>query len=181
MDSLQSFIVTNNGAKIGIKANFFRIDYSEKVIYYKLSAAETVIKMSFNDFDYILLGKNKFKTFRFNNEKEVNGYFVLAETASKSLILSSVSDEENSVLVQYIFYVVDSNSNVIERVKFDNSKNSKSVAVRGDIFSTIRFYFGDCTLLMDRIVLFDNSTLENLNLDILGFFDTPLYIECLNN
>jgi hypothetical protein len=179
MESLQSFIVTKNGAKIGIRANFFRIDYIEKSIYYKLATSETASKMNFSDFDYILLGKNKFKTFKLDKAKEVNGYFVLAETASKSLILSSVSNDENSTLVQYVFYVVDSNNNIIESVKFDNGRNSKAVAVRADIFSTIKFYFSDCNLLMDRIVLFDNSSFENLNLDILGFFDSPIYIDCV--
>ena len=64
MESFQSFILTNSGSKIAIKTNFFRIDYAEKTIFYKLENSEIEKKISFKDFDFILIGKNKFKTFK---------------------------------------------------------------------------------------------------------------------
>jgi hypothetical protein len=180
MESLQSFILTNSGSKIAIKTNFFRIDYVEKTIFYKLENSEIEKNISFKDFDFILIGKNKFKTFKLNNSKEINGYFVLSETASKSLILSSSpSDDEDSNLVNYFFYIVDSNNNILDSLQFDNLKKTKSVTVRGDIFSKIQFHFKDCNLLMNRISSFDNTSFENFNLDILGFFDSPIYYDCL--
>jgi hypothetical protein len=180
MESYESFILTNSGAKINIKPNFFRIDSSEKIIFYKLSNSEAEIKMSFKDFDYILIGKNKFKTFKLNNSKEVNGYFVLSQTPSKTLILSSRSDEdEESNLVYYVFYILDLNNNIIDTLQFDNNKKAKSALIRADIFLKIDFYFSDCKSLINRISLFDNTSTQNLNLDILGFFDSPVYIECL--
>lgn len=174
----QSFILTNSGSKITIKPNFFRIDSSEKVIYYKVSTSEVESRMSFKDFDYILIGKNKFKTYKLNNSKEINGYFVLSDTATKSLILSSRFEEETNV-VHYVFYVIDSNGSILDSLEFDNQKKAKSVLVRADIFSKIQFYFRDCNMLMNRISTYDNTSLENLNLNILGFFNSPLYIECL--
>ncbi|HEU4790117.1 MAG TPA: hypothetical protein VFS71_10555 [Flavobacterium sp.] len=180
MESFQSFILTNSGSKIAIKTNFFRIDYVEKTVFYKLENSEIEKKISFKDFDFILIGKNKFKTFKLNNSKEINGYFVLSETASKLLILSSTSsDDEDSNLVNYVFYIVDSNSGILDSLQFDNLKKPKSVSVRGDIFSKIQFYFKDCNLLMDRISSYDNTSFQNLNLAILDFFNSPVYIECL--
>lgn len=178
IEPFQNFILTNSGSKITIKPNFFRIDSSEKVIYYKVSTSEVESRMSFKDFDYILIGKNKFKTYKLNNSKEINGYFVLSDTATKSLILSSRSEEESNV-VHYVFYVIESNGSILDSLEFDNQKKAKSVLVRADIFSKIQFYFRDCNMLMNRISTYDNTSLENLNLNILGFFNSPLYIECL--
>jgi hypothetical protein len=179
-ESFQSFILKKEGAKININPNFFRIDSAEKTVFYKLENSEVERKMSFKDFDYILIGKNKFKTFRLNNSKDINGYFVLSESSSKSLIVSSApADDEDSKLVHYVFYIVDSNSNILDSLQFDNLKKSKSALVRDDIFSKIQFYFKGCKMLMDRISSFDNTSFENLNMDILGFFDSPVYIECL--
>ena len=127
-----------------------------------------------------LLGRINLKRLKLNNSKEINGYFVLSETASKSLILSSTaSDDEDSNLVNYVFYIIDLNNNILDSLQFDNLKKPKSVTVRGDIFSKIQFYFKDCNLLMDRISSFDNTSFQNFNLDILGFFDSPIYFDCL--
>jgi hypothetical protein len=180
IESFQSFILTNSGSKIAIRTNFFRIDYDEKTVFYKLENSELEKTISFKDFDFILIGKNKFKTFKLNNSKEINGYFVLSETPSKSLILSSSpSEDEDSNLVKYNFYIIDLTGNILESLQFDNLKKPKSVSVRGDIFTKIQFYFKDCNLLMDRVSSFDNTSFENLNLDILNFFNSPVYIECL--
>lgn len=180
MGSFQSFIITNTGSKIVIKTNFFRIDYSEKTVFYKLESSEVEKKISFKDFDFILIGKNKFKIFKLSNSKDIIGCFVLAETASNSLIVSSLpSDDESSNLVNYVFYILDSNNNILDSLQFDNLKKAKSVSVRSDIFSKIQFYFKDCKLLMERISSFDNTAFQNLNLDILGFFDSPIFIDCL--
>jgi hypothetical protein len=178
--SYQSFIVKNGGTKIIINPNFFRIDSNEKNVFYKLESSEAEKKISFNEIDYIIIGKVKFKTFKLDNLKDIDGYFVLSETASKSLIVSTkLSGEEDSNLVNYVFYILDTHNNILESLQFDNLKKPKSVSVRSDIFSKIKFYFSDCKLLMDRISSFDNTSFENQNIDILGFFDTPVYIDCL--
>jgi hypothetical protein len=178
MDSFQSFILKREGTKISINPNFFRIDSNEKTVLYKLENSEAEKKISFKDLDYIIIGKIKFKTFKLNNSKEVIGYFVLSETASKSLIFSSMSEDDSNIS-NYVFYILDSNCNILESLQFDNLKKAKSVSIRAEIFSKIQFYFNDCKLLMDRISSFDNTSFQNLNLDILGFFDSPVYFECL--
>jgi hypothetical protein len=178
MPIFESFILTHDGSKINIKTNFFRIDNTEKTVFYKLPNSDVENKIKFKDFDYIHIGSNKFKTYKLNNSKEVNGYFVLSETASKTLIFTTKPDEdEESTKVNYVFYVLDLNNNIVDSLQFDNLKSTKSIITRGDIFPKILFYFKDCEMLIKRISSYD--TTKNQNLDILDFFNSPVYIECL--
>ncbi|MGQ7945398.1 hypothetical protein [Flavobacterium sp. WC2509] len=173
----ESFILTNNGSKINIKTNFFRIDTTEKIVFYKLPNSDVENKIKFKDFDYVHIGTTKFKTYKLNSSKEINGYFVLSETASKTLVFTTIPDEnEESTKVNYVFYVLDLNNNVLDSLQFDNLKSSKSITAREDIFPKIKFHFRDCQELITRISSYD--TAKNQNLDILDFFDSPVYIEC---
>lgn len=173
----ESFILTNDGSKINIKSNFFRIDNTEKIVFYKLPNSDIESKIKFKDFDYIHIGTNKFKTYKLNNSKEINGYFVLSETASKTLVFTTKPDEEEGSKISYVFYVLDLNNNILDSFQFDNLKNTKSITAREDIFPKIKFYFKDCEMLITRISSYD--TAKNQNLDILDFFNSPVYIECL--
>ncbi|MCZ8229459.1 hypothetical protein [Flavobacterium sp.] len=174
-----SFIVNKDGEQISINSNFFRIDNAEKCIYYKLANSPAEIKMNFNDLDYVMIRKNKFKTFKLANTKELKGFFVLSETVSNSLLFSSISSEEEESVVNYEFYIIDKSGSIVESHVFDNLKRSKSASIRSDIFGKIRFFFHDCPQLIKRISSFDVNSVENFNLDILGFFDEPIYINCL--
>src|SRR6187431_577197 len=146
MESFQNFILTNHGSKIDIKPNFFRIDYVEKKIFYKLTSSDVESKMSFKDFDFILIGKNKFKTYKLNSLKVIDGYFVLCENSSKALILSTKSDAEgdDGNLMNYVFHIVDLNNNIVEGVQFDSLEEAKTISIRAEMFSMIQLYFGDC-------------------------------------
>ncbi|OAZ03407.1 hypothetical protein [Flavobacterium succinicans] len=174
-----SFIVNKDGEQISINSNFFRIDNTEKCIYYKLVNSPAEIKMNFNDLDYVMIRKNKFKTVKFANTKELKGFFVLSESATKTLLFSSMSSEEEESVVKYEFYIIDKSGSIVESHVFDNLKRPKSASTRSDIFGKIRFFFDDCPQLIKRISSFDVNSAENFNLDILGFFDEPIYINCL--
>lgn len=178
-ESFDNFIFNKNGDQININPNFFRIDNAEKCIYYKLVSGSSEIKMNFNDLDYVIIRKNKFKTVRLKNTKEIKGFFVLCESAAKTLLFSSSSQEEDESVVKYQFYIVDKENSVLESHIFDNLKRPKSASIRSDIFGKIRFFFDDCPSLIKRISSFDVASAENFNLDILGFFDAPIYINCL--
>ena len=92
-----SFIIKNDGTKALIKSNSFRVDQSEKLIYYKLITNDSEVKMSFKDFSSVEFGVNKFKTYKLNNSKEIKGYFVLTESNDKTLIsISKVDEDEDS-------------------------------------------------------------------------------------
>lgn len=178
-ESLDNYIFDRNGEQININPNFFRIDNFEKCIFYKLASGSSEIKMNFSDLDYVIIRKNKFKTVRFKSSKEIKGFFVLCETATKTLLFSSSSQEEDDSVAKYEFYIIDKENLILENHSFDNLKRPKSASIRSDIFGKIRFFFDDCPLLIKRISSFDVASAENFNLDILGFFDAPIYINCL--
>lgn len=179
MSVSENFILTNDSLKIIINPNSFRIDIREKIVFYKVPNSNLENKIKFKDFDYVLLGSNKFKTYQLNDTKETDGYFVLSQTPTKTLILTTKPNTDvDSHKVSYLMYIVSSSNKIMDGLEFDNLKNSRSITKRGEIFAKIRFYFSDCELLLSRITFYDNSTLENQNMDILDFFNSPVYIEC---
>lgn len=176
----ESYIQTNNGLKITIKPSFFRIDNKEKLVYYKPLNSESESKIKFKDFDYVLIGINKFKTYRITDSKEVNGYFVLADTNSNTLICSTIPNEDDeSTTVKYVLYILDADNIIVDGLVFDNLKNTKSNNTRGEIYSKIEFYFKGCQKLIDRLTPYGNVLTQNTNMDILNFFDSPVYVDCL--
>lgn len=176
-----SFIIKNDGSKAVIKSNSFRVDANEKRIYYKLVDNDSEIKMSFKDFDYVVFGVNKFKTFKLHNSNEVRGFFVLAETAEKTLISISMPDQDSdeSNKISYVFYVLDKQNAIIDSHEFNNVQNVKNANIRGEIYAKIKFYFVSCDLLLNRLNYFDRNSQQINNTAILGFFDKPVYVSCL--
>ncbi|TGD58642.1 hypothetical protein [Flavobacterium humi] len=174
-----SFIVKKDGSKTEIKKNSFRIDASEKTIYYKLANSEKEFKANFRDFDYVIFGVNKFKTFKLDKSNEISGFFVLAETPERTLVSISMPEEEGSSTVFYVFHVLDKEDMIIETHEFSNSRNQKNVNLRGEIYSKIKFYFPNCELLLNRLANSERNIQDTSNMAVLGFFNTPVYISCL--
>ncbi len=174
------FIIKNDSSKVLIKSNYFRIDALEKNIYYKSLVSDKESKMSFKEFDYAELGINRFKTFKLNNSNAILGFFVLVETSDKLLIsISKKEESEDSDLTYYVFHVIDKQNTIIESYNFNDSKNTKNVALRADIYYKLRFYFSNCPVLIDRISRFDKNAVQSNQTSILGFFNTPIYINCI--
>ncbi len=174
-----SFIIKVDGTKSQIKSNSFRVNSLEKMIYYKLIDSDKEIKMNFKDFDYVVFGVNKFKTFRLNNSKEITGFFVLTETVDKMLITISTADpESDGNKINYVFHIIDKAHNIIESHNFNNLKNQKSSNARSEIYSKISFYFPNCSSLTNRLSSYDKNKHSIENLSILSFFNAPIFIEC---
>ena len=175
-----SFIIKNDGTKAIIKSNSFRVDQTEKLIYYKLITSDSEIKMRFNEFSSVEFGVNKFKTFKLGNSKEIKGYFVLTENNDKTLISISIADEdEDSRKVTYEFYVVDSSNQILESHTFNNLLNQKNADLRSEIYSKIKFYFSDCSELLKRLDMYDKNNSDINNTTILRFFNSPVYQKCI--
>lgn len=175
------FIVKNDGSKSEIQENSFHVDASEKVIYYQLLNASKEIKTSFKEFNYVIIGVNKFKTFKLDNSKVVSGFFVLAETLDKTLLSISLSEEDADGNVQnvYVFHVIDAHDTIIESHEFNNGKSPKNVHLREEIYSKIKFYFPNCNDLLKRLDTFDSNPNDTLKLGVLRFFNNPVYTSCL--
>ncbi len=179
MTVIDSFILTNDGTKIYLIPSSFRIDNKEKIVFYKMPNSNIDSKIKFKDFDYIQIGTNKFKIYRINNSREPQGYFVLSETDTKTLIFTTIPNEDTqSTKVNYVFFILESNNNILDGLEFDNLKNSKSITKRGEILPKIEFYFQHCEMLLKRITAYNNTSVENKQMDILNFFNSPVYTEC---
>jgi hypothetical protein len=180
--AIDSFIIKKDGSKQVIKSNSFHVDQTEKVIYYQLENEQTEVIMSFNDFSSVEFGTSKFKTFRLNNSKKAEGYFVLSESEGKSLISIFKPDLENedSKTFFYEFHVIDKNNTIIESHFFNNIIDQKNADLRNEIYIKIKFYFENCSTLSKILEMYDskNYSKTNDNTKILEFFNSHAYYKC---
>lgn len=166
-------IMLKDGSKAVIQSNSFKVDFESKTISYKgLNNAQ--IKIGFKDFISVEFGANKFQTFQLNGENQIEGYFVIAETDTKKLVLHTLPQEEDGV-VTYEFHIIENDKIVLDTHVFDNKKNQKSANLRSEIYGKIKFYFPNNIQLLHRLQLFDKNSFSIDNTKILGFFNNPVY------
>jgi hypothetical protein len=170
-------ILLKNGTKASIKPNTFRVDYNERKISYQIDGSSKEVTILFQDFDWVTVGINKFQTFKFEGSSVIEGYFVLSETSTKKLIFRSYQEEDSSV-VKYSFYIVDNNNKVLDFHAFDNGTNKKSVTQRSEIFLKIRYYFSECSEMLQRLEVYDQYSSDLNHNRILLFFKSPIYYNC---
>lgn len=170
-------ILLKSGIKETIKPNTFRVDYTERKISYQTNANSKEVTILFKDFDWVTVGINKFQTFTLDGSSVAEGYFVLSETATKRLIFRSIQDEDSN-LIKYAFYVIDINNKILDYHSFDNGTSKKSITQRSEIFLKIRYYFAECTEMMQRLELYDQYSSDMNHNRIVLFFKTPIYYNC---
>lgn len=169
-------ILLKSGIKETIKTNTFKVDYNERKISYQTNSNKEVT-LHFEDFDWVTVGVNKFQSFMLEGSSVSEGYFVLSETATKKLIFRTTQDEDSS-LIKYVFYVIDNNNNILDYHSFDNGTSKKSITQRSEIFLKIRYYFADCTDMIQRLELYDQYSTDMSHSRIVSFFKTPIYYNC---
>lgn len=166
-------IMLKDGSKAVIQSNSFKVDFESKTISYKgLNNAQ--MKIGFKDFISVEFGANKFQTFQLNGENQIEGYFVIAETDTKKLVLHTLPQEEDGV-VTYEFHIIENDKIVLDTHVFDNKKNQKSANLRSEIYGKIKFYFPNNIQLLHRLQLFDKNSFSIDNTKILSFFNNPVY------
>lgn len=166
-------IVLKDGSKAIIQPNSFKVDFESKTITYKVENS-TPRKLGFKDFISVEFGANKFQTFKFNRDSDIEGYFVIAETNTKKLVLHTLPQEEEGV-VTYEFHIIENDKVILDSHLFDNKKNQKSANLRSDIYGKIKFYFPNNIQLLHRLQQFDKNSFSIDNTKILGFFNNPVY------
>jgi hypothetical protein len=182
--AVDSYIIKKDGTKQVIKNNSFHVDQTEKMIYYQLENDQKEVKMSFNDFSSVEFGVTKFKTFRLNNSKKVEGYFVLAESEDKTLISIFKPDQEDeeSKTFFYEFHVIDKSNTIIESHFFNNVVDQKNADLRNEIYVKIKYYFENCSTITKVLEMYDHEnyskTNNNNNTKILEFFNSHVYYKC---
>ena len=168
-------IILKDGSKAIIEPNSFKVDFENKTVSYKILNS-TQKKISFKDFISVEFGANKFQTFKLNEENVFEGYFVIAETETKKLVLHTLPQEEEGVVV-YEFHVIENGNKIIDSHVFDNQKNQKSSNLRSDIYGKIRFHFPNHIQLLKRLEMYDKNSFSIDNTKILGFFNNPVYFK----
>lgn len=166
-------IVLKDGSKAIIEPNTFKVDFESKTISYKVLNS-TQKKIGFKDFISVEFGANKFQTFKFNGEATIEGYFVIAETDTKKLVLHTLPQEEEGVVV-YEFHIIENDKVIIDSHVFDNKKNQKSANLRSDIYGKIKYHFPNNIQLLRRLQLYDKNSFAIDNTKILSFFNNPVY------
>lgn len=170
-------IVLKDGSKLTLKANSFKVNFSENSITYQSLSSSKDQSLSFKDFDYVIAGVNKFQTFNLEGSSSVNGYFVLAESNSKKLIFRSIYNPDGTI-ARFIFHILNENLQILDSHFFDAGSSKKSVDVRAEIYLKIRHYFSTCTEMMKRLEVYDMNAAESNHVRILLFFKSPMYYKC---
>lgn len=170
-------IVLKDGSKLTLKANSFKVNFSENSITYQSLSSSKDQSLSFKDFDYVIAGVNKFQTFNFDGSSSVNGYFVLAESNSKKLIFRSIYNPDGTI-ERFIFHILNENLQILDSHFFDAGSSKKSIDVRAEIYLKIRHYFSTCTEMMKRLEVYDMNAAESNHVRILLFFKSPMYYKC---
>lgn len=170
-------IVLKDGSKLTLKANSFKVNFSENSITYQSLSSSKDQSLSFKDFDYVIAGVNKFQTFNLEGSSSVNGYFVLAESNSKKLIFRSIYNPDGSI-ARFIFHILNENLQILDSHFFDAGSSKKSIDVRAEIYLKIRHYFSTCTEMMKRLEVYDMNAAESNHVRILLFFKSPMYYKC---
>lgn len=168
-------ILLKDGTKTSIVPNSFKVDFESKTVSYKVLNSSQK-KIDFKDFVSVEFGANKFQTFKLHGKNFFEGFFVIAETETKKLVLHTLPQEEEGVIV-YEFHILENGNEIIDSHKFDNQKNQKSSNLRSDIYGKIRFHFPNHIALLKRLELYDKNSYAIDNIKILGFFNNPVYFK----
>ncbi|MFD1603201.1 hypothetical protein ACFSJW_18895 [Flavobacterium artemisiae] len=181
--SQNSFILKKDGTKIEIsdKFNDFEIINIDKRISYVIPGKTWEKYITYKDLDYASFGQYVFKSFII--EKKQKGYFVLAEDVDKRLVclVTSVTTQQGKSLYSTITYydilVLDLNNNIIETLDFKGTNKSLGhVELRKKVPELIKRNFKNCPKVIERMESFNTN--DEYFMDILGFFDSPVYLKC---
>ncbi|MFB9080252.1 hypothetical protein ACFFLS_11820 [Flavobacterium procerum] len=181
--SQNSFILKKDGTKIEIsdKFNDFGIINIDKRISYVIPGKTWEKYITYKDLDYASFGQYVFKSFII--KKKQKGYFVLADDVDKRLVclVTTVTTKQGKSLYSTITYydilVLDLNNNIIETLYFKGtSKSLDHVELRKKVPELIKRNFKNCPKVIERMESFNTN--DEYFMDILGFFDSPVYLKC---
>ncbi|MBC7641414.1 MAG: hypothetical protein H7174_03610 [Flavobacterium sp.] len=175
--------MTNNGTKISIQESSVRLISFDKKILYKNLNNGSEQSISFDDFDCIYYNNFKFKSIGLNKRKEKDGFFILAESAEKFLLLKMIiskpqEEDEEASKPSYQLLIVDNQFNTLSTFAIDDQNNSKCIDARNQIVPNVKTFFPNCDDLLNRLSDYDKKNGDLKNQSILGIFNSPVFIEC---
>lgn len=181
INSQTNFIVDKKGNKLFIKDDVGEVILIDKRISYTLVGKSWEKYIKFEDLDYASIGSTILKSFKLNNKRKSDVYYVFAEKKDMKLIgvaiiYTSTYNNLSMSRTYFHMYVIDNNNNIIEEVDFNSTSKEKEVVERDKLAPMIRKYFSDCPQILESINRY-NITNEN-STSILGIFYDPIYIKC---
>lgn len=177
-----SYIVDVKGNKISVKDEGFDIILTDKRVSYVPEGKTWEKYIKFDDLDYALMGSSLLKSFKLNNSKKAEVYFVYGETKDRKLVGKSVTFTSTSKTgftrstTNYGMCVIDNDNNIIDILSFSDSYNDSQIELRAKLAPMIKKHFSDCLQLMTKLQQFDYA--DEKNTAILGFFISTEYIKC---
>lgn len=178
----QPYIQKKDSTRVPVlEAASVRDDPSQKRLYFLSADTKIEEYISYNDLAYASFSDKLFKTFIVN--KKVKGFFVLAASAGKSLVLSKEKRYKNrggfeTLYTHYELGVIDAHGNLLKDIMLTDEKTAKASAARAKAYQMIRTQFADCKGLMERVSMFESPKSDAKHLTILVFLNAPAYYNC---
>ena len=177
-----AYVLKTDGSKISVDDASVRIITSDKKILFRPAEKGREQTLSFSDFDILIYNNFKFKSLNINKKTEKDGYFILAESNSKSLIFKilTANPQDEDELPKPIFQllIIDEFLSTLSSFIVNDQTNIKNIEVRNQILLNIKMAFPNCDNLINRVMDYDKKNGDSKNLSILGIFNSPVYFDC---
>ncbi len=199
----ECYFVTTKGNKIIVDCNSVALNKpdNDKFDYQELNSNKKG-KINLDDITNALLGEYRIETFSL--EKKPKAYFIIVETSEKKLVgYNKVITNQNfnasgqsglSSIVNYDYFILDANNQLIQKLEFDSKYGDKSAQKREEVCSQVINQFSDCKQFIKRVNAFDTQ-IHNAQTDskifknsvkrfdegkfkILNTTDNPKYSNC---
>src|SRR6218665_101141 len=177
----QTTIQLKDGTTITPVENSIHIAATAKKIHYKLPNVDKEQKLKFKDFSSANFGDYRFKSFTI--DKKLKAFYILGEANGKTLVTIKTSKIISrggfeSVLNFYELTVLDSNSNLLEKITFISNNSEKNIKKRAGVVTFIQNHFSNCPKLIEKAKLFESNPSDVNNRMIMTFLDVPVFVNC---
>lgn len=174
-------IVKNDGTKIDVSQGTIHVEPGNKRLTYFLKDSKKELHVKFRELDKATWGDFVFRTFTIDGKEK--GYYVVAETASKTLVSTKRTRIKSrggfeSTYTHYEVAVLDKQSKIVEELSFTDENNEKKSAERGKVIPMIQRHFSDCPKLTERATAFESPPNDTKNNTILVFLNDPVFVKC---
>jgi len=178
----EEIIVTKNNTKRSVTflKESFKYDNNLKKIFYKVNVNDKLQSLNYKDFDYVEFSDYRFKVFKMGNLLE--GYFVLAETKTRTLLVASIDSkeevEDEEPVSDVLMLIVNDEGAIVEKNIYDKKDTQKSIDARYEVFNLIKFHFPDCSQIIERVKFIESKYIDKNYVGILKLFTNPVYTKC---
>lgn len=174
-------IVKKDGTEINVSQGTIHVEPGNKRLTYFLKDSKKELHVKFKELDRANWGDFIFRTFTIDGKEK--GYYVVAETASKTLVSAKRTRIKSrggfeSTYTHYEVAVLDKQNKVVEALSFTDENTDKKSAERGKVVPMISTHFHDCPKLTERAGAFESPPNDTKNTTILVFLNDPVFVKC---